>query len=54
MGEYNRAMRAYNEVYEETPTYSDEVYYCWDGRAIPWSYLNDGDCDFDNCEDEDE
>ena len=39
--------------YEDYGSDTQRVYYCNNGRDIPYSYLNDGDCDCgDNCEDE--
>ncbi|MFZ9695701.1 MAG: hypothetical protein ACO3AY_07510 [Chitinophagaceae bacterium] len=48
----------YNETYEPGYDYSDygsaneDVFYCWNGREIPASWVNDGECDCDDCEDE--
>ena len=61
IGRYGDRGRYYNEReyeypsydYEETlPDIDEDFYYCNDGREIPYSYLNDGDCDCNDCEDE--
>jgi len=49
---YEREYEYPSYDYEETPSYSDDVYYCNNGRAIPWSYVGDEDCDCPDCEDE--
>jgi hypothetical protein len=39
--------------YEDYASDTQRVYYCNNGREIPYSYLNDGDCDCGgDCEDE--
>lgn len=44
----------YNDYgYEDYGSDTQRVYFCNNGREIPYSYLNDGDCDCDDdCEDE--
>ena len=49
-------------AYEQAPPYEDAVadtiaaagfFYCNDGKQISYSWVNDGECDCDSCEDED-
>lgn len=44
----------YGYDYDEYGSTNEDVFYCWNGREIPWSWVNDGECDCEECEDEDE
>jgi hypothetical protein len=48
MANMGALMRALNDYGED-----DEFFNCNDGSEIPLSFLNDGECDCDDCEDED-
>jgi hypothetical protein len=45
-GEYS------DDDYTEYGYDDEDVFYCNNGREIPYGYLNDGDCDCNDCEDE--
>jgi len=53
-------LQSYNTIsseydYDDYGTYEEDVFYCWgNGSEIPSSWVNDGECDCDDCEDEDE
>ena len=42
----------YGYDYDEYGSTNEDVFYCWNGREIPWSWVNDGECDCEECEDE--